>query len=80
MEQTKNIGEQPIKQTQQEKVLNALEEAKGDWVSGTYFLRELFLSQFHARIFELQKKGYKIVSSEDNDMYGFKSYKLIEEK
>jgi len=66
--------------TQQEKVLKALEDAKGAWVSGRYFLRELYLSQYHARIFELQDKGHKIEASEFTDEHGFKSYRLIVEE
>lgn len=63
--------------TQKEKVLKALIDADGEWVSGTYFLRGLYLSQFHARIFELQEDGYQIESSEFTDEHGFKSYRLL---
>lgn len=63
------------KQTQCDKVLKVLE--RGGWVSGDYFLRELYLSQYHARIFELQRKGYNIISSQEVNERGFKSYKLI---
>ncbi len=65
------------KPTQEEKVLKALEEADGDWVNGRYFLHTLYLSQYHARIWGLQQKGYKIEASPDTDNYGFKSYRLI---
>lgn len=65
------------KPTQCEKVLKVLEDNAGKWVSGDYFLRELYLSQYHARIFELQRKGYNIVSSQEVNSNGFKSYKLI---
>ena len=61
---------------QAEKVLKALQDANGEWVSGTYFLRNLYLSQYHARIFELQQKGYKIEPSNFTDEHGFKSYRL----
>lgn len=64
------------KPTQCQKVLDALEKANGEWVSGTYFLRTLYLSQYHARIFELQQKGYPIEASDFTDDYGYKSYKL----
>ena len=64
------------KPTQCQKVLDALEKANGAWVSGTYFLRTLYLSQYHARIFELQQKGYLIEASDFTDSYGYKSYKL----
>lgn len=66
--------------TQQEKVLDALEAKKGEWISGQFFLRNLYLSQYHARIFELQRKGYKIEASTETDPYGFKSYRLLKEE
>lgn len=65
--------------TQCEKVLEVLRNAKGDWVNGNFFLREMFLSQYHTRIHELQKKGYKIEASTFLDEWGFKSYRLLEE-
>ena len=65
------------KPTQCQKVLEALEKEIGQWVSGRYFLHTLYLSQFHARIFELQEQGYNIESSKEVDEYGFKSYRLL---
>lgn len=62
--------------TQSERVLKALQDAQGEWVSGTHFLRNLYLSQYHARIFELQRKGYRIEASDFTDEHGFKSYRL----
>ena len=62
--------------TQCEKILKVLEEANGEYVSGRYFIQNMLLSQYHARIFELQRKGYTIEASEDTDNFGFKSYKL----
>jgi len=65
--------------TQKAKVLDALERAsyKGDgWVSGKFFLRELYLSQYHARIFELQDDGIEIEASKFTDEFGYKSYRL----
>ena len=64
---------------QRDKVLKALEDADGGWVPGTYFLRELYLSQYHARIFELQREGYNIEASDFTDPHGFKSYRLVKE-
>jgi hypothetical protein len=66
--------------TQKQKVLNALRKANGDWVNGRHFLHNLFLSQFHTRIHELQKEGYVIEASNFTDEHGFKSYRLIREK
>jgi hypothetical protein len=65
------------KPTQCGKVLKALEDAQGQWVNGQYFLRTLLLSQFHARIKELQMEGYKIEASDFKDDFGFKSYRLV---
>jgi hypothetical protein len=67
---------QPKEGTQKAKALKALKDADSQWVSGTYFLRELFLSQYHARIFELQEDGWVIEASEFVDEDGFKSYRL----
>ena len=72
------------KKTQAERVLEVLKNAKGGWVSGQYFLRTLMLSQFHARIWELQKRrdryGYEgtIEASDFKDEYGFVYYRLVE--
>lgn len=65
------------KPTQEQRILKVLEDRIGQWVAGEYFLRTMMISQFHARIFSLQQKGYKIVSSDFVSDYGFKSYKLI---
>jgi hypothetical protein len=65
------------KPTQCEKILKVLEEAGGNWVKGEYFLHNLYLSQYHARIFELQRKGYNIEASEETDLLGFKQYRLV---
>lgn len=64
--------------TQGERVLETLQKADGNWVSGQYFLRDMFLSQYHARIFELQNKGHTIEASDFTDEFGFKSYRLAE--
>ncbi len=65
------------KPTQCEKVLKALEDARGQWVSGTYFLHTLYLSQFHARIKELEESGIKIEHSDFKDDFGFVSYRIL---
>lgn len=65
------------KPTQEQRILKVLEDNLGKFVSGRYFLQTMMISQFHARIFSLQEKGYKIVASVETDEFGFKSYKLI---
>ena len=62
--------------SQAEKILDYLEAHRGEWVSGSYFLRNMYLSQFHARIFDLERKGIKIEHSDFTDDWGFKSYRL----
>ena len=67
-----------MKPTQESRVLEVLTNAKGDWVNGRYFLHTMFLSQYHARIFGLQKKGYPIEASKERDEFGFCSYRIVE--
>ena len=65
-----------MKNTQEKRVLDTLIDANGEWVPGRYFLREMMLSQYHARIHDLQRKGVPIEASDFKDEYGFKSYRL----
>jgi len=70
--------------TQCEKILAVLEEHRGMWVNGQHFVRALFLTQAHARIWELRhlrsKYSYEgtIESSTFKDAHGFVSYRLID--
>jgi hypothetical protein len=45
-------------------------------IAGSVFLRDLYLSQYHARIWELQEDGWPIEASEAVGRLGFKSYRL----
>ena len=64
------------KKTQKEKVLFLLKQA-GGWFSGMNFLRlEHPITQFHARIFELQREGYDIVSRKKPG-YNYCEYRLF---
>ena len=65
------------KPTQCARVLEALEEANGEWVSGRYFIQNMMLSQFHTRIYELQEQGHNIEASDFRDEFSFKSYRLL---
>lgn len=65
------------KKTQEGRILEVLENNLGKWVSGEYFLHTMYLSQYHARIWGLQKKGYRIESSDFTSEHGFKSYRLL---
>lgn len=64
---------------QKQRILEALQKADGGWVSGRYFLQTMLLSQYHARIWDLQNEGIKIEASSFTDEYGFKSYRLLPE-
>lgn len=66
--------------SQQERILEILRKAHGNWVCGQYFNDPpVRISQYHTRIFELQQQGYVIEASTFKNEYGFKSYKLISE-
>jgi hypothetical protein len=61
-----------MKPAQAQQVFEALQKANGGWVRGEYFLHTLYISQFHARIFELQRKGHHIEASKFISEHGFK--------
>lgn len=69
--------------TQAQRVLQKLIDANGEYVNGRVFLHEMYLSQYHARIWDLQNNRDKyeyegvIEASPDTDALGFKSYRLI---
>jgi hypothetical protein len=65
------------KPTQENIILEILKRANGNWVSGMVFLSlDKPITQFHARIWGLQKKDYKI---EGRFIEGknWKEYRLI---
>lgn len=72
-----------MKKTQEERVLERLQQANGNWVHGRdVFLVQMMLTQYHRAIHALQNKkeryGYEgtVVASDFTDEFGFKSYKL----
>lgn len=68
----------PKEDTQESKVLNALLEAKGDWVNKQYFVRTLYLTQAGRAIWNLENKYYwKIEHSDFTDDFGFRSYRIL---
>ncbi len=67
------------KKTQEDKIHEALLSAKGSWINGQYFLREMYISQYHRAIHNLEKRGVKIEHSPFKDEYGFVSYRILEE-
>lgn len=64
------------KPTQEQRILKVFQERPGEWINGRFFLQTMLLSQYHARIWGLQKKGHKIEASDTTDEFGFKSYRL----
>lgn len=70
----------PPEGQQADRVLKALLAANGDWVNGQYFLRELYFSQYHAVIFNLERRyNWTIEHSDFKDEFGFKSYRIAPE-
>ena len=68
--------EQP---TQESRILEILEKARGEPVDGMLFLRlDRPITQYHARIWSLQKKGHNIVPV-DIPGKNWKAYRLIKE-
>lgn len=67
--------------SQKEKILDYLKAHEGEWINGgQVFLHQMWISQFHARIKELQDEdGYNIIASDFTDEHGYKSYKLVGE-
>jgi hypothetical protein len=70
----------PKEGSQKRRIYDALTAASGDWVNGRYFLRELYLSQYHRAIWELENVHHlKIEHSDFKDEHGFKSYRIPQE-
>ena len=68
----------PKPESQAGRMLDALLNAKGDWINGQYFLRTLYFSQYHRIIFQLENDyGWKIEHSDFKDEWGFKSYRIV---
>jgi len=61
---------------QSTKILYKLIRNKGKWINGRYFNNTMMISQYHARIYELQAQGHKIKASSFRDKFNFKSYML----
>jgi hypothetical protein len=69
----------PKEGTQARKILEALLKSSGAWVNGQYFCRTLWLTQFHAVIFNLENRyGWPVEHSDFTDEHGFKSYRIKE--
>jgi len=70
--------------SQADRILAVLRERRlddgpdGGWVNGQVFIREMMLTQAHARIKELEERGIVIQHSPFKDSWGFKSYRLAE--
>jgi len=65
--------------TQADRVFKALMKADGEWISGAYLLRDLYISQYHARICDLENRfGWIIEHSDGKDEFGFLSYRITD--
>ena len=65
--------------TQCERILKMFQLAEGDWIDGMTFLRlDMPITQYHARIWELQRRGHKF-DSEFIEGKNWKKYRLIPE-
>ncbi len=61
--------------TQKEQILKVFKE--NEWVPGIYFINEYpAVLQYHARIFELQEEGYKIIGRKKEGEKYFE-YRLV---
>jgi len=67
------------KPTQEQRILEVLQNANGEWVNGRYFNTTMMISQYHSRISGLQEGGHNIEPSPFKDEYGFKSYRIKKE-
>ena len=71
----------PTEDSQEEKVLNVLLNAQGDWINKQYFVRTMFLTQAGRAIWNLENKyHWKIEHSPFKDDFGFKSYRILKDK
>ncbi len=65
--------------SQEKRVLDVLLQANGAWVSGRYFLHEMYLSQYHRAIHNLEfRDGVKIEHSPFTDEHKFRSYRIVQ--
>ena len=70
----------PKEGTQPRRVLDELLQADGSWIRGGYFLHTMKLSQYHARIKDLEDRfHWTIEHSTFVDEFGFKAYRIIQE-
>ena len=75
-----NEPTRPKEGTQGQRLLDVLLKANGEWTNGQYFCRTMWLTQFHAVIFNLENRyNWPIEHSSETDEFGFKSYRLAPE-
>jgi hypothetical protein len=66
--------------TQTRRILDMLLDANGEWVTKQRFIRELFLTQAGARLFELENEHHwPIEHSKETDAHDFKLYRIVQE-
>ena len=70
-----------MKRTQEQRILEVLQQAEGHWISSAQFIRGMWISQTAARICGLKAKGHVIQHSDDfgipRDEHNYASYRLV---
>ena len=67
-----------MKQSQGERILKVLLDARGEWVSASVFKRDMWISECNGRISELRNKGWDIQTGE-KDIHGFALHRIIQQ-
>lgn len=62
--------------TQAERIHKVLLDARGEWVNGRIFIRDMWITQAHRAISDLEKNGIEIEHSTFRDDFGFVSYRI----
>lgn len=63
--------------TQEKRILQVLEDSRGQWVNGQKFIREMMITQYHRALWNLEHRDkIEIEHSDFKDDWGFMSYRL----
>lgn len=68
------------KPTQGERILKVLLDANGEWVSASYFKRDMWITETNARISELRNKGWNVETKDERDEHGFAYHRILPTK
>ena len=67
------------KLSQGQRILLALQQAGGDWISSRVFKQEMLISECNARLTELKHKGWEIETG-PADEFGFSTHRIKPKK